>query len=144
MPQAGATDDELRAAIRRTGLRATRGRIVVLGRVLAADGPLSHAELADALSGFDRATVYRNLMDLADGGLLRRFDVDHVWRFEALSLDPDDPRHFHFVCTDCGQVECLPVLGFEVTDDRVPAAVADRQIDVQIRGVCDGCRQDST
>ncbi len=139
MPRPEPTDDDLRAAIRGAGLRATRGRMVVLGTVITADGPVSHAELAEALGGFDRATVYRNLMDLADAGLLRRFDVDHVWRFEALSLEPGDPRHPHFVCTDCGQVECLPVMGFEVSE-RVPAAVAARQIDVQMRGVCDDCR----
>lgn len=140
MSQPEPEDDELRAAIRGAGLRATRGRMVVLGRVLAADGPVSHAELAEQLGGFDRATVYRNLMDLADSGLVRRFDVDHVWRFEALSLEPGDARHPHFVCSDCGQVECLPVMGFDVADARVPAAVAARQIDVQMRGVCDACR----
>ena len=140
MTRSETTDDELRAAIRGVGLRATRGRMVVLGTVLTADGPVSHAELADALSGFDRATVYRNLMDLTDGGLLRRFDVDHVWRFEAVSLESAGARHPHFVCTDCGQVECLPVMGFDVADRQVPAAVVDRQIDVQMRGVCDDCR----
>lgn len=140
MTRTDPTDDELRASIRGVGLRATRGRMVVLSTVLTADGPVSHAELADTLGGFDRATIYRNLMDLADAGLLRRFDVDHVWRFEAVSRGSADARHPHFVCTDCGQVECLPVMGFDVADRRVPAAVVARQIDVQMRGVCDACQ----
>lgn len=140
MSRSEPNDEELRVALRDAGLRATRGRMVVLGMVIGADGPVSHAELAEALGGFDRATVYRNLMDLADAGLVRRFDVDHVWRFEAGSLQRGDARHPHFVCTDCGQVECLPVMGFEVSGARVPAAVAAHQIDVQMRGVCDACR----
>jgi len=33
--------------------------------------------------GWDRATLYRNLVDMTDAGLLRRVDLgDHVWRYE--------------------------------------------------------------
>jgi len=140
MTTSASDESRLRSAIRAAGLRATRGRVVVLSTMLDADGPLSHAELADTLTGFDRATVYRNLIDLAEAGLLRRFDVDHVWRFESISLDDEVPGHPHFVCTDCGQLECLPAMGFDVaSDQRVPAAVSARRIDVQMRGVCDAC-----
>lgn len=134
------SDDQLRHAIRSAGLRATSGRLLVLSNVLAADGPVSHPELCERLPGQDRATIYRNLNDLAEAGLLRRFDVDHIWRFEAGTLERGEPGHPHFVCTDCGQVECLPVMAFSVGGDRpVPAAVSAQQIDVQMRGRCDAC-----
>ena len=72
---------------------------------------MSHGDVADRLANqaWDRATIYRNLTDLAEAGLVRRTDVgDHVWRFEAVSGAHEPGAHPHFVCTECGTVECLP------------------------------------
>lgn len=112
----------------------------MLDLVRAGDSPLSHGDVADRLASqtWDRATIYRNLVDLAEAGLLRRTDVgDHVWRFEALGTD-HDTSHPHFVCTECGSVECLPDL--EVTTrKKSPRALKLRQIEVHVRGLCDAC-----
>src|SRR4051812_29778168 len=63
---------ELRRQIRDKGLRCTTARLTVLQSVVDAKSPVSHAELADRLAakGFDRATIYRNLVELAEVGLL--------------------------------------------------------------------------
>ena len=63
---------EFRAAIRNAGLRCTASRLAVLELLGRAESPLSHAELADDLMplGFDKATVFRNLIDLTDVNLL--------------------------------------------------------------------------
>src|SRR5687768_5216424 len=103
---------ELRQKLRDSGLRATLPRIAVMQQLLAARAPLSHGEVAEKLAheGFDRATVYRNLIDLSDVGLLRRSDIgDHVWRFELVtSEEHGQAEHPHFICSGCGAVECLP------------------------------------
>jgi Fur family ferric uptake transcriptional regulator len=135
--------DEVRDAVRTSGLRATPSRIAVLELVRANDSPMSHADAADHLSsqGWDRATIYRNLTDLAEAGLLRRTDVgDHVWRFEALEPG-DDPKasHAHFVCTECGTIECLPELELTSKRAKAPRAVRQRQVEVHVRGLCDAC-----
>src|SRR5690606_6096292 len=104
---------------------------------------LSHADVAEALAadGFDRATVYRNLIALTDVGLVRRNDLgDHVWRFELVRADaPHERVHPHFVCTDCGIVSCLPDVTVRIDGDRGPAAAASRALEVQLRGVCGDC-----
>jgi Fur family ferric uptake transcriptional regulator len=43
----------------------------VLGYLVAARGPKTHAEVADDLADrdFDRATIYRNLTELTEAGL---------------------------------------------------------------------------
>src|SRR5262245_58722967 len=100
--------DELRAVVRARGLRATPSRLAVLELLRASDAPVSHGEVADRLAAhaWDRATIYRNLTDLAEAGLVRRTDVgDHVWRFEAVT-EGHAVAHPHFVCTECGSVEC--------------------------------------
>jgi len=138
--------DELRAAVRARGLRATPSRLAVLDIVRGTGAPVSHGEVADKLASqaWDRATIYRNLIDLSDAGLLRRTDVgDHVWRFEAINHDA--AAHPHFVCTECGVVECLPEVELAMRRPepskrvRAPRAVKQRQVEVHVRGRCDAC-----
>ena len=133
--------DELRAAIRARGLRATPSRLAVLQLLRASDAPMSHGDVADRLGSeaWDRATIYRNLTDLAEAGLARRTDVgDHVWRFEAVTADHDG-SHPHFVCTECGTVECLPEIELAIRRAKAPRAVKQRQVEVHVRGLCDAC-----
>ena len=76
---------EYQDKIRTAGLRSTAPRVAVLRELEAATAPLSHADLVDSLGsqGYDRVTIYRNLTDLTEAGLVVRADLgDHVWRFE--------------------------------------------------------------
>ncbi len=136
---------ELREALRAAGLRATIPRVRVLSALGSATTPLSHGEIADGLAeeGFDRATVYRNLIDLTDAGLVRRSDHgDHVWRFELASGDnhEHDESHAHFVCASCGAVECLPTESVTLSPGRgAPRALKGSDLEIQVRGLCDSC-----
>ena len=135
---------ELRALVRSTGLRSTGPRVAVLQQLQQAITPMSHAEIAAALepAGLDRATLYRNLIDLTDAGLLSRTDHgDHVWRFELRDNAHGQPeRHPHFTCIDCGEVECLPDASIEVSSPhRAPRAIRDNHFEVQLTGLCDRC-----
>ncbi len=143
-PEADLALHALRQAIRDAGLRATPSRIAVLGLLDDAPAPLSHAEVADTLrkKTWDRATLYRNLLDLARVGLARRKDMgDHIWRFERARDQAHDTSHPHFVCTTCGSVSCMPGLGVAVRQRiGIPKAVQEREVEVEIRGLCDLCR----
>ena len=133
--------EEIRTALRTRGLRATPSRIAVIELLRAEGAPMSHGDVADRLAAqpWDRATIYRNLTDLAGAGLARRTDVgDHVWRFEAVTND-HDAAHPHFVCTECGTVECMPEIELAVRRAKAPRAVRNRQVEVHVRGLCDAC-----
>jgi Fur family ferric uptake transcriptional regulator len=104
--------------------------------------PMTHAEVAASLGGrWDRATIFRNLVALADADFVRRTDLgDHVWRFEIAAPPQGAHDHPHFLCTQCGAVACVPALDLRVhRGARVPRAVRARAIEVQLRGVCDAC-----
>ncbi|MEJ7603545.1 MAG: Fur family transcriptional regulator [Kofleriaceae bacterium] len=136
--------EELRAIVRERGLRATPSRLAVLELLRADDDgqPMSHAEVVQRLaaSPWDPATIYRNLTDLVEAGLARRTDLgDHIWRFEALRDAHDRAGHPHFVCTECGTIACLPVMELVIPRAKTPRAVKQRQIEVQLRGLCDTC-----
>jgi Fur family ferric uptake transcriptional regulator len=130
--------------IREAGLRVTQPRLAVLQVLEKQRGPLSHADLIEALDGegFDRVTLYRNLNDLADAGIIARTEVgDHVWRFELRKrAEAHSGVHPHFTCTDCGSVSCLPGDAVQVTRSaRVPKSVRAQTAEVSLRGVCDRC-----
>lgn len=131
--------------LRGAGLRATLPRIAVLRLLTAAQAARTHAEVAEVLAGdgFDRATVYRNLMDLSEAGLVRRTDVgDHVWRFELVrdGTEHNDAEHPHFICGSCGAVACLPEGSVSVHPQRgAPRALRRKGLTVQVRGLCDAC-----
>ena len=129
----------LKARIRAAGLKWTAARGAVLVALTAAERPLSHAELVELISaqGFDRATVYRNLMDLTGCGLVSRSDVgDHVWRFEI--RDHADALHPHFVCTSCGVVSCLPEAAIAMKSAALGDGVS-RVDEVLLKGACQAC-----
>lgn len=136
--------EALVAMIRGAGLRVTSSRIAVLSALREAASPLSHADVAARLEhlGVDRTTVYRNLIDLADAGVLRRSDVGHTWRFEltATGDEHEGGQHPHFVCTDCGTVSCLPVGSVALKAVRGgPSALRRGNLEIQLRGLCDTC-----
>lgn len=141
---ASASKSELRDVIRAAGMRATASRIAVLDQLRNATRPISHAEIVGALEGepWDRATLYRNLVDLTNAGLARKVELgDRVWRFEDSGSQErhDAALHPHFVCTVCGSVSCLPDAAVTGLDEGAQRARPKRPVEVQLRGVCDSC-----
>lgn len=136
---------ELKTLLRGAGLRATAARAAVFQALIDAGGPMSHAQVCDGLAeaGFDRATVWRNLADLTEAGLVRRTDLgDHLWRFELTTTVEHqvDELHPHFVCTACGTVACLPEGAITVHAVRgAPKALRSGEVEVQVRGTCNDC-----
>lgn len=135
--------DAAKQMLRESGLRATPARVAVLRFLAEAKAPASHPEIADELGegGWDRATLYRNLIDLTRTGLVRRSDMgDHMWRFELIGADSAAHEHPHFVCSECGIIECLPQAEIALTKSRgTPRAVKRRKVEVHLRGRCDIC-----
>ena len=104
---------------------------------------MSHAELAGQLEprGFDRASLFRNLADLTEAGLITRTDLgDHMWRFHVGR--PGEPRspHPHFICVACGKALCLDGVELTVrTRTGAPRALEERKAEINFRGRCDEC-----
>jgi Fur family ferric uptake transcriptional regulator len=139
-----SSQDAHAVTIREAGLRVTQPRLAVMQVLEKERSPLSHADLINALDGqgFDRVTLYRNLNDLADAGIIARTEVgDHVWRFELRGqTETHTGIHPHFTCTDCGSVACLPGDAVQISrSGRVPKAVREQTVEVSLRGVCDRC-----
>lgn len=145
MTEAVSPIDQIRDMLRRAGLRSTAPRIVVLQHLHGATSPVTHADVSDALTprGFDRTTVYRNLIALTEAGLITRIDLgDHVWRFElnrghtAHTLD-----HPHFVCENCGEVQCLHDTTVTIATSAGEPASLPEISEILLKGRCTNCNK---
>jgi len=143
---------DVRKVLRDVGLRVTVARIAVMEHLRAATGPETHAEVSDALAteGFDRATIYRNLTELTEAGLVSRVDLgDHMWRFEWRRSEHAGrgEDHPHFLCTSCGEVSCLDDVTVAITPKKRPATAPKRErrdigavTEVLLKGHCGRCQ----
>jgi Fur family ferric uptake transcriptional regulator len=134
---------DARQSIRRAKLRSTTSRVAVLQHVSAAGKPVSHADVAEVLvpQGFDKSTLYRCLVELADAGLLARLDAgDHAWRFEPRDQQHASGDHPHFVCVDCGTVTCLPDVEVKISAAKGHKAAVGDVTEVFLKGHCKDCR----
>ena len=133
---------EIRGLVRAKGLRCTSARMAVMRTLRCLTSPVTHAELAADLvpQGFDKATVYRNLIDLTEAGLVSRTELgDHVWRFELRGQQRHGgDEHSHFVCTECGSVTCLSDVELNSATRKQTAKIG-RVTEVLLKGHCKDC-----
>ena len=136
------TTEQIRAMIRDAGLRCTSSRATVLEHLVDASAPRSHADLAEELvpQGFDQATIYRNLTDLTESGLLHRLDPgDHIWRFEFRGEANHDDEHPHFMCDDCGEISCLTSVDITFGKEERASPTVGQVNEIFLRGRCAHC-----
>jgi Fur family ferric uptake transcriptional regulator len=144
-PKQASTVAQWRSRIRACGLRSTPARLAVLQELDRRATPATHADLAGRLvpQGFDKATVYRNLMDLTEAGMLSRTELgDHVWRFELrLSTAGHTGEHPHFLCVDCGEVACLSDVNIDISSSKGSKSARIGQVtEVLLKGHCERCQ----
>ena len=85
------------------------------------------------------ATVYRNLNQLADNGIIRKLDyIDNVARFDHTLA-----KHYHFICTSCSHVididsNIIPSFSQQITDQ---TSLAVESVDIFLKGICPNCQK---
>lgn len=92
------------------------------------------------------SSLYRTLLLLEDSGLLTKYrDGDGVAKYELSERITGD-HHHHFVCTECGRTEEVPIPSelevaitslIEVVARERSYEVLDHQL--ELGGVCDAC-----
>ena len=121
------------------GLRCTPQRYGLMAFLMEHTGHPTAAEIFEAVNRLDprssRATIYNNLRDLVQAGLVREVAMEgRAARFDAKSM-----RHHHFICDRCGNIEDL-----EWYDVPRPASGSlgkrkIRECELIIRGLCSKC-----
>ncbi|WP_243372753.1 transcriptional repressor [Geotalea sp. SG265] len=122
-------------------LKATPKRLAILS-LLAEE--LSYAspeevwrKLRRNFASIGLPTVYRNLEDLANGGLITK--VIHPNRQLYYYFCPNSHHHHHFICLSCRKVEDINFCGMEEIEKKVDGTVLSHI--VQVNGLCRDCAE---
>jgi Fur family ferric uptake transcriptional regulator len=132
------------SSLRPVGGKRSTKRDHILNIFLRQEGHLSADDLFELVhreaAGIGRATVYRTLQWMVQGGIARKVDFgEGRSRFEPSYRHP---RHFHLICTTCHRSSEFLSSDVEVLMEEIAAArsFAPAQAVVQIYGTCDECR----
>src|SRR3954471_3381145 len=97
--------DAIKRSLAGSGLRGNPQRHAGMAGLMERAGHPTAAEIFDAVTRVDprssRATIYNNLRDLVQAGLVREVAMEG----RAARLDAKDMPHHHFICDRCGNVE---------------------------------------
>lgn len=125
-------------------IRQSRQRDLVLKLVRSTmDHPTAdwvHRQARRSLPRIGLGTVYRNLKQLADEGLIREIHTGgHPARF-----DGNTGRHYHIRCLGCGRVNDLPLSVETALEEKAARAMNYRILghQVEVLGLCPSCQQD--
>jgi Fe2+ or Zn2+ uptake regulation protein len=131
--------DVIKRSLAGSGLRSTPQRYAVMAFLMEQAGHPTAAEIFEAVNRVDprssRATIYNNLRDLVQAGLVREVAVEgRAARFDAKGMP-----HHHFICDRCGNIEDV-----EWYDVSRPAAAmlgkrTLRECELILRGLCTKC-----
>ena len=95
----------IRQRLEVSGLRCTPQRYAVMEFLMESHMHPTAAEIFETVNRVDprssRATVYNNLRDLVQAGLVREVAIEG----RAARFDAQHRRHHHFICDRCGNVE---------------------------------------
>jgi Fur family transcriptional regulator, peroxide stress response regulator len=129
----------IKGSLAESGMRCTPQRYAVMAFLLGQGGHPTAVEIFEAVNRVDprssRATIYNNLRDLVQAGLVREVAVEG----RAARFDVKGIRHHHFICDRCSTVEDM-----DWYDVPRPAAASLgkrvlRESELIFRGLCTKC-----
>ncbi len=87
----------------------------------------------------DRATIYRILNRFCEDEIVHKVVADDGKQYFAVCVKCDDVtapiNHFHFRCTECETIECLPTQ----VEFTIPEKYIVQQMNCILVGVCKNC-----
>ena len=87
----------------------------------------------------DRATIYRVLNRFCEDGMVHKIVAEDGKQYFAVCINCDEKRmpdnHFHFRCTNCETIECLP----EAVHFSVPNGYHVDNVNCVLTGICNDC-----
>src|SRR6185437_11396393 len=131
--------DAIKRSLAGSGLRSTPQRYAVMSFLMEQAGHPTAAEIFEAVNRVDprssRATIYNNLRDLVQAGLVREVAVEG----RAARFDVKGMRHHHFICDRCGNVEDMEWYKVPRPGSRSLGKRVLRESELIFRGLCAKC-----
>jgi Fe2+ or Zn2+ uptake regulation protein len=131
--------ETIKQSLEVSGLRLTPQRFSVMAFLMEHPGHPTAAEIFEAVNRLDprssRATIYNNLRDLVQAGLVREVAVEgRSARFDAKGI-----QHHHFICDRCGNVEDMDWYDVPMPASGSLGNRVLRECELIARGLCSQC-----
>jgi Fe2+ or Zn2+ uptake regulation protein len=128
----------LASELRDQGFKITSPRYQVIEHVATREDNFTAEELAAELIPVGRATVYRTIKLLLDGGFICRIVLGDGSVCYRLS---DKAHHHHLVCVSCGATEDIRLADVEAVISQVRDATEYEIVGhrIEVYGVCPVC-----
>ena len=120
--------------------RNTPSKDAVLYLLISAGKAMSRDAIEQKIDvEIDRATIYRVLNRFCEDGLAHKVVAEDGKQYFAVCMKCDEnsftDNHFHFRCTNCQTMECLP----EAVHFSVPDGYNVESVNCVLVGVCKDC-----
>ncbi len=90
----------------------------------------------------DKVTLYRILDLFVAKRILRRMAGQKGTMCYEVICEEHNPQHPHFVCRECGEMECLSGMDIKDLKQRLRRQryIEDEDIDLKFEGICRNCK----
>jgi len=124
-------------------LKVTPKRMAILDFLAGASTYVSPEEVRQKLqaqfTSIGLPTVYRNLDELAAGGIISK--IIHPNRQLYYYFCPNIHHHHHFICLSCRRVEDLQICTVKGFEEEISGRIKGKVLShiLQVNGLCQGC-----
>lgn len=120
--------------------RNTPSKAAVLELLVKAGKAMSRDAIEEKIDvPMDRATIYRVLNRFCEDGVVHKIVAEDGKQYFAVCMKCDKnnftDNHFHFRCTHCKTIECLP----EAVHFSVPGGYRVESVNCVLTGLCKRC-----
>ena len=98
-------DKDYKAILKDAGFNATATKIKIIEIFTKSKSPISSNELMIEVENVDESTIFRNLKQFSNAGLLNEVDLNEG--FKRYELTPINHHHHHIKCNDCGRNDTI-------------------------------------
>ncbi len=120
--------------------RNTPSKEAVMNLLISTNKAMSQDAIEQNIKiDIDRATIYRVLNRFCEDGLVHRIVAEDGKQYFAVCMKCDEntftDNHFHFRCTRCQTIECLP----EAVHFSAPEGYNVESVNCVLAGTCREC-----
>ncbi|MBT4091261.1 MAG: transcriptional repressor [Deltaproteobacteria bacterium] len=132
------------AMLKESALEPTENRLRVLEIIGGNNFPLSAENIfntVDRNHRINRVTVYRVLKLLVAHDLIEQYSSGGRSFFYGVAPNKNHPRHPHFYCRKCGQMNCLNPESLAVDTLNLEKTFPGQidKVEIRVDGICKNC-----
>ena len=132
--------DDVEIKLKKSGLKVTRPRVLILSLLMEEHGPFNADEIYKKLpsDSCDQATVFRALKQFVQKKLILSLAIDDSCTHYEYNCDT---HHHHVVCRKCSKIETLKRCNIsDLYDEARGLGHIDLDHRLEIFGICKLCQ----